>query len=128
MATKKKSTKMTAKHYITNFISTYIQKHDMLRNVPGDKRIAFENAIAGLKDFLNHLEKWKILYDSMIDERDKLGALIKEILQLDFLKISKSSSFINQNLEKYHYTKSSSSLSYGNHQSKLNSSSSSSNL
>lgn len=29
----------------------------MLRNVPGDKRIAFENAIAGLKDFLNHLEK-----------------------------------------------------------------------
>lgn len=95
MATKKKSTKMTAKQYITNFISTYIQKHDMLRNVPGDKRIAFENAIAGLKDFLNHLEKWKILYDSMIDERDKLGALIKEILQLDFLKISKSSSFIN---------------------------------
>lgn len=52
----------------------------MLRNVPGDRWAAFESAMNGLKDFLNHLEKRNILYDSMIDEKEKLQALIKEIL------------------------------------------------
>jgi hypothetical protein len=71
-----------------------------LRHTPGDKKSVFANAIASLKDFLNHLEKRKILYDSLIDEREKLGALIKEIIQLDFLKINKSS-FIGTKIEKY---------------------------
>ena len=88
---KKTSKSLTTKQYVLNYIAEYIQKHKILKHLPGDPRNNYEMTMKNLKEFLTYLESKQILTNAMIETKSTLKALINEIMQLDLVKFSKSS-------------------------------------